>query len=160
MRKILVITLGLFASACSAQDQLAAYPGLTMAINAYYQHEQKGEWDKTYALRTPGFRQNVPTEVYIDSMRRDSKGWILKSFSVLDARPNQGKIEVKMNFIEQAPNGYLSSATKLTGIPDAVEPSVIAMTDTSVWKVVDGKWYCYDAASRAHLSLNNPVIAE
>ncbi len=160
MRVCMAIFLALVMGACSAQDQLNTFPGLSNAVSNYYRDEQNHDWQKTYEWRTPGFKQNVLLPTYIESMRRDSQGWVLKTFTVLGAKEEHGKIEVMMRFVEQVPKGYMDSAMKLIGKPNSMAPAEISLTDTSIWMRVHGQWYCYDAASRTHLSMNNPVVAE
>ena len=154
------IFLAFVLIACSAQGSLGTFPGLSQNVNDYYRYEQNHEWKMTYSMRTPGFRKNVPLPTYIETMRRDSHGWELKKFAVLDAKENKGKVEVTIRFTEQAPKGFVSDAATAIGKPNIKEPSEISLTQTSVWMLVDKKWYCYDAASRMHLSLNNPVAPE
>ena len=125
-------------------------------VMEYYGHEQNQEWTKTYELRSPGFRKSVPLATYVEQMRRDSAGWKLEAFSVLDVKKKDGKAQVSMQFVELAP----ASFARNTGAKEVKDPLKMSLIESSVWILVDGKWYCYDAVSRMHLSANNPVVPE
>jgi len=155
MRIYVTVALLLWVTACgpNAKD---SFPGLLDRVTEYYRYEQNQQWDLAYKLRTPAFRKAFPLTSYVKQMRRDSSGWKLETFSVQGMKRMDGKVQVSMRFVELAPPSFAPDY----GTTEAKDPLKLSLAVPSIWRQVDGKWYCYDAASRMHLSANNPVVPE
>jgi hypothetical protein len=128
------------------------YAGLKNSIQRYYDLEKGKKWSETYVMRTPSFRRVVGKDTYISTMEEQSKGWELLEFSILSAAKNGKKeIVVKMKVLESFPKD--SDFGRALG--GRVDKNYF--TDHSVWKEIDGQWYCKAAGARAHLSLNHAL---
>jgi hypothetical protein len=57
---------------------------LMLAISNYYKYEANKNWDKTYELRTNGFKSTVPFSLYKRKMSVNSVGWIFQSLNITD----------------------------------------------------------------------------
>lgn len=117
-------------------------------VHEYYNLEKKGHWEKTYFYRTPLYRRSIHFNLYKKKMEEDNKGWKLMEFKIVESFIKQNHAAFKIEFIEKVPEGYLPlklhNKTKITQL--------------STWERIDGTWYCRDACSRTHLTMNGDLV--
>lgn len=128
-------------ASCGGTDIDQQFPGLLRAVNVYYKAQQVGDWDRTYAMRTPHFRAITEKGYYKRQMDADSKGWNLLQFKVLSARSDNSTVSVQMRF--------------RYSIADSGKTHVLDFPESSVWIKIDGTWYCYNAGIQYHLPQND-----
>lgn len=125
----------------------------------YYSYEKAKNWDKAYAMRTRQFRASVPFDTYVKIMSKDSRGWQLKEFSVIYVKQEGDRAVLEMRFVETPPADFIANT-----VPKEQEWNrklrEMTFTEKSTWLSEGGAWYCYEAGSRMHLSLNHAVAAE
>ena len=143
-----IIGLGVVIAAC-ASDDFVQYPGLKAGVQEYYRLEQSSNWEAAYEYRTPNYRGTVPKERYISFMKKDNTGWTLKDYRVLSVSETNGKVVIRIEFVEAPPVAYLEQH-----LPKGAHLAEISMEDNTVWININGTWYCEDAGQRQHLPLN------
>lgn len=158
-RELLALLVVVTALGCS-KTSIGAYPGLEQRVFSYYRNEQAQNWEETYKFRTPAFRESVPRQNYIDTMQKDNAGWNLVSFSIISIHEKDGKVEVSMKFVERMPSSAIPPSVAQVRKAPIGAPMEIEELDTTVWKMIGGEWYCYDAATRGHLSMNATLVSE
>ena len=117
-------------------------------IGDYYNLEKEGNWGKAYFYRTPLYRKSINFDLYKKKMEEDNKGWKLMEFKIVESFIKQNYATFKIEFIERVPEGYfpfnLYHKSKITQL--------------STWEKIDGTWYCRDACSRTHLTMNGDLV--
>ena len=81
-------------------------------------------------------------------MEKDNAGWQLMEFTVLESSISQNYGAFRIEFIEKVPVGYFPLDLH----------KAIKLTEVSTWEKIDGTWYCRDACSRSHLSMNVDLV--
>jgi hypothetical protein len=147
---IVFIMLSVFFqnSPANAESNLSFEQELIEKVHEYYDLEKIGDWKRTYAFRTPLYRKSVVVELYKKKMRRDNAGWKLIAFRIIKKAVEGNYAALKIKFIEQVPDGYFQNNIKKT----------IKITEISTWERIDGNWFCRDACSRRHLSMNGDLV--
>jgi hypothetical protein len=117
-------------------------------LGDYYDLEKEGNWEKTYFYRTPLYRKSINFELYKRKMEEDNKGWKLLEFKIVQSFMKQNHATFRIEFIERVPKGYfplnLHHKTKITQV--------------STWEKINDTWYCRDACSRTHLTMNGDLV--
>lgn len=141
------------------QGPIGSYQGLEQRLVSYYEHEKQQDWTATYGFRTPLFRSTVPQKLYVETMGKENHGWDLVSVEVISATETEGKVVVSIKFVEKMPESavppVIAGASSKSAFPLEIE-----RIDDSIWKKIDGEWYCYDAATRGRLSMNAALVSE
>lgn len=130
----------IFAS-CANRGLDQEFPGLRKAVDVYYQAQQTGDWDRTYAMRTPKFRTIAEKPYYKEQMEADSQGWKLLQFRVLSAKRQGARVRVKMRF--------------KYSVTESGKSRVFEFPDDSIWVQLNGVWYCHNAGIQYHLPQND-----
>jgi hypothetical protein len=148
----------LIVAACSLGPSLGRFEGLEARIHSYYEQEKQNQWQAAYMYRTASFRQSVPLETYVASMRKDNTGWELRKFEIVSAEERNGKVYVKIRFDELGPSTILpKGARKSPESEKAATPIRIETLEDTVWARDGDTWYSISAGVRSHLSLNAPL---
>ena len=150
-RLLCVANLSIAIAGCIGHS-LDGHPGLQARVEQYYRLEQMHDWESAYEFRTPNYRRTVPKERYVAHMKQDSEGWKLMSYSIGSVRDNNGKVLLRIEFIEHPPANYLQGR-----LPKGTRMTEVSMEDNSVWVKIDGTWYCEDAAQRQYLPMNAAI---
>jgi len=119
---------------------------LKYSISKYYAHEKNKQWNETYKMRDSEFRRVVDVEDYIETMRRDSKGWKLIKYEIVNINVDNDKAYVKMRFLEEVPESQKNIS--------ASKSHRAYFNGVGIWEYQDRVWDCVDAISRGHFSLN------
>lgn len=127
---------------------LSVEQNLIENIHEYYDFEKVGDWERTYSFRTPLYRKSVAVDLYREKMMRDNAGWKLIAFKNIEKAVKGTYAAFKIEFIEQVPDGYF---------PNNISES-IKLIELSTWEKIDGIWFCRDACSRTHLSMNGDLV--
>lgn len=117
-------------------------------LNEYYQLEKDTNWEKTYTFRTPLYQKSIPFKIYKDEMMHDNKGWKLIDFKIFESKIEGNYAAFRIKFIEQVPIGYFLNSSK----------KLIKTVHVSTWEKINGIWFCRDACSRTHLSMNSDAV--
>lgn len=139
-------------ASCSSRGNLESFPELQARVADYYSAEEHDNWDATYALRYPHFRNAIPRDRYIAQMQRDNKGWRLVSYQIDSVREEDGKVRLKIRFKEVPPADFGKGH-----LPAGTQVKEVEAEDESIWILIDGKWYAYAPGTRGRLSLNAPI---
>lgn len=160
MKKIYVI-FAFWLAGCTAYADLNSFDGLSARVQAYYTLEQKNEWEKAYAYRTPAFRQTIHLPYYLSQISKDSAGWKLKEFKIISAEKKNNKVYVKMEFVDEGPANFFPKEM-LPSNAKLIDHNKVKLRimDDSVWVRVDNQWYVYNAVARMHLGMNDPAEAD
>lgn len=132
-----------YAAETDMKDQI-----LLDRLNEYYKSETNCNWELTYSLRTPLYRKSVPFKVYRKQMVHDNKGWKLLIYSIVKSKIKGEYAAFKIEFIERVPDDYF---------PNNIEKS-IKLNQVSTWEYINGNWFCRNACSRTHLSMNGDLV--
>jgi hypothetical protein len=146
---ILFLIMGCAEKDINLTDQ--KYIDLKNTIHRYYDLEKAKKWTAVYSMRTPNFRQTVELETYVSAMEMDSQGWELLEFDILSATKNKEEVVVKIRTLES----FSKDSDFGRSLGGQIDKSYF--TDYSVWKRIDGQWYCKASGSRGHLSLNSAL---
>ena len=122
--------------------------GLQDRVRRYYELEKEGNWEKTYLYRTPLYRDSISFDSYRQNMEKNNAGWQLLEYKILESSVNQFYAAFRIEFIEKVPEGYFPLDLHKT----------IKLTQVSTWEKIDGTWYCRDACSRTHLTMNGDLV--
>jgi len=134
------------------ETDLSRYDELEKRFVEYYELEKSGKWGKAITYRTPVIQRAIETDYYISQMHIDDKGWKLKSYKIRHIEKEHNKIKIAVDFVQQPSKEFISKIGVYAG--NLSEANEITFKEWSVWKKIDGVWYCEDAASRGHLPLN------
>ena len=149
------IVLAVIAWSKSQSVNLEEFPELQKQVEKYYAYEKEGEWEKAYLIRTPNYRSTVSLQFYLKTMKKDNEGWGLLNYDIIQSRKiGDNKIKLKIKFLENmAPDfaGRLGAKT---------DNGTFDVTQDTIWKFIDGVWYCVESGSRMHLSLNSGIVVE
>lgn len=114
----------------------------------YYNFEKECNWEKTYSYRTPLYRKSIGLDLYKRTMEEDNYGWKLVEFKIVESFVEQNHAIFKIEFIEKVPEDYFPLNLR----------NKIKITELSTWEKIDDIWYCRDACSRTHLSMNGDLV--
>lgn len=155
LKKIMLLGIIMLVAGCGKVVTKMEYsidPGLKNIVDNYYEIEKKGEWEKAYEFRDKAFRRIVSKDFYVTQMESDNSGWQLLSFQIVSAGKNTDSgVILKIKFLEKAPVKYNLSGMNIGGF---------SITQDTEWLKENDRWYCKDAGSRTHLSLNHALTVE
>jgi hypothetical protein len=153
-----VLFVALLTTSCSSG--IERFGNLETRVQQYYTYEKNNEWEKAYGMRTPAFRRTVPIELYLSEMKKDNNSWHLDDIQILHAKEKNGKVYVTIKFSETAPISIVSAELRMKMASPGASTIQTERTEDGVWMRVDNEWFCYDAVSRSHLSMNVPLVSE
>jgi len=147
---IVFIFLSIFYqnSLANANGGLSVEQKLIKKIHEYYNLEKTGDWERTYSFRTPLYKKSIALDLYREYMVRDNAGWKLIAFQIIEKVVEGNYAGFKIQFTEKVPDGYFPNNIAKT----------IRLTEVSTWEKIDGAWFCRDACSRGHLSMNGDLV--
>jgi hypothetical protein len=132
----------------NANSSLSFEQQLIEKVHEYYDLEKIGDWKRTYLFRTPLYRKSIAAELYKKKMIQDNAGWKLIAFKIIEKAVEGNYAALKIEFIEQVPDGYFPNNLKKS----------IKLDQVSTWEKIDANWFCRDACSRSHLSMNGDLV--
>lgn len=149
---LIVIGVMLFSlTNCSKKENTLLNKELLDRINLYYDFEKNEEWEKTYYFRTPLYQKSIGFDYYTKKMYKDNKGRNLRHYHILETCSDDKYAFAKIEFVEKVPFDLAPKYSK--GVQRE-----IALVEISTWEKIDNIWYCRDACSRKHLSLNSDAV--
>lgn len=114
------------------------------AFHAYYLHEQRGDWEYVYSLRTTAFQAGVRKSDFVRAMRNNNRGWRLDDFRIVAYRIDGDRARILIGFRERPPADLWYSLR--TGPKRYLE-----ITQESIWVREAAGWRCARSPSEAHL---------
>lgn len=119
---------------------------LITSIDQYYQAEKKGDWETVYNLRVKHFRELIEFKNYQRIMNRDSEGWLLLEYKILNGyQEEDGKYYVDIKILDKPPKTQ-KILNKTIGVVESVEKTI--------WLLEGNKWKTQTPGTRGYLSLN------
>ena len=152
-RSLISVALFMLLVSCDMPADLGRFKGLEQRVYKYYSLKQSNDWEVVYTFRTPAYRQSVTKEKFVTQMKEDNKQWKLKSFRIVSASEKDGKVHLKIAFVEIPPATYFKER-----VPQGLKVGEFEMEEDSIWVRVSDEWYCYTPGTRTHLSLNAPLV--
>lgn len=146
------ILLCVFLSSCGDAHIGAADPALLHVIDAYYAHEQRGDWSAAYELRDPRFRGTIQKDYYVKTSEKHNEGWSLSKFEVLSINEDASVVVARIRFSEKAPRSFFETIKM-----EYKNGEVVSVEDTT-WIKIGGAWFCRDAGLRFRLPLNKKIV--
>ena len=116
---------------------------LLSAVNEFYSLEQQKNWEETYNLRSPKFKQTVSKELYIKSMDEDTENYNLIKYNLISINIQGDRATINIEFIDRE-----------------FEYRRIYAEEETIWMKIEDRWCPLYPGVRNYVWLNTMIVFE